>query len=115
MLMDIFLIPKQTASALYSLPYFISAGIAPFLGIAIDKIGKRSTLVTVSSVLVVIACITTQFLVRIHYTDANYLCLIPLILLGFAYSIYASSLWTSIPYVVLKSTLGTAFGLCTSV
>jgi len=34
-------ISETTASTLYSLPFFISAGVAPFLGVIVDKIGKR--------------------------------------------------------------------------
>lgn len=42
-------------------------------------------------------------------------CLIPLILLGVGYSIYACALWGSVPYTVPENLLGSAFGLCTSV
>jgi hypothetical protein len=34
-------IDDTTASTLYSLPFFISAGVAPFFGLIVDKIGKR--------------------------------------------------------------------------
>ena len=36
-------------------------------------------------------------------------------LVGVAYSIYASAIWGSIPYVVNPATIGTAFGLCMAV
>jgi hypothetical protein len=36
-------------------------------------------------------------------------------MMGFAYSIYAGALWSSIPYVVKPNTIGTAFGLCTAI
>jgi MFS family permease len=35
-------IEDKLAGALYSLPFFISAGVSPFLGILIDRIGKRA-------------------------------------------------------------------------
>jgi len=38
-----------------------------------------------------------------------------MIMMGFAYSIYAGALWSSIPYVVKANTIGTAFGLCTAI
>ena len=115
MLKSEFQIPTNIASALYSLPFFISAGIAPFLGICVDKIGRRGVLVVISSLLVVISCALTGFLVSLSFTTESYTCLIPLILLGLAYSVYASSLWPSIPLVVKPTMLGTAFGLVTSV
>ena len=68
-----------------------------------------------SSALVTLACIITMILVKQDYQEENFTFLIPLILLGFAYSIYAGALWSSVPYVVKPHTLGTAFGLCTSV
>lgn len=41
--------------------------------------------------------------------------LIPLVLIGIGYSIYACALWGSVPYVVPENLLGSAFGLCTAV
>lgn len=41
--------------------------------------------------------------------------LIPLVLLGIGYSIYACALWGSIPYTVPDHLFGSAFGICTSV
>lgn len=40
---------------------------------------------------------------------------IPLILCGFAYCFYASGLWPSIPYVVDKQLLGSAYGITTAI
>ena len=39
----------------------------------------------------------------------------PLILTGIGYSIYASAIWGSVPYVVSPNAVGTAFGLATSI
>lgn len=50
--------------------------------------------------------------------DKNYLqiaVVIPLILCGFAYCFYASGLWPSIPYVVDKQLLGSAYGITTAI
>ena len=126
MLNDEFSIPVNTASTLYSLPFFISAGLAPPLGYFIDKIGHRALfsklplffitfyyLVGGSSLLVAFSCILTIILVIIPFEGENYVCLSPLICLGIAYSIYASALWPSIPFVVPPPTLGSAFGLIT--
>jgi len=41
--------------------------------------------------------------------------LLPLILLGVGYSIYACALWGSIPYTVPDNMFGSAFGICTSI
>lgn len=115
MLSNAFGLNVDLAASLAALPFLISAGISPFLGLLIDKIGQRALLITLSSFLVGVACLITMILVAQDYQTANYTFLIPLILLGFAYSIYAGALWSSVPYVVKPNTLGTAFGLCTSV
>lgn len=47
--------------------------------------------------------------------EACYSELVPLILVGIGYSIYAAALWASIPYVVEPRTVGTAFGFCTAI
>lgn len=47
--------------------------------------------------------------------DPQYLCLIPLVLLGVGYSVYAAALWGCIPYTVPARLVGTAYGLCTAV
>ena len=39
----------------------------------------------------------------------------PLVFTGIGYSIYASAIWGSIPYVVKPAAVGTAFGLATSI
>lgn len=67
MLMKDFNIPKITASELYSLPFFISAGLSPFLGLLIDKVGKRAVFITFSSLFVVISCLLTIILILQDY------------------------------------------------
>ena len=90
----------------------MSAALSPILGILIDKIGKRALMILISSVLVAFSCFFSACLP--NYTEPNYICLVPLILVGFGYSIYASALWSSIPYLVVPRTIGSAFGLVTS-
>lgn len=41
--------------------------------------------------------------------------LFPLVFTGIGYSIYASAIWGSVPYVVSPNAVGTAFGLATSI
>lgn len=108
-------IDDNLAGALYSLPFLISAFVSPFLGLLIDKIGKRAMMIMLSSFFVIVACVLTAILVTPDYIEPNWSFLAPLIILGLAYSVYAGALWSSIPYVVKPNTLGTAFGLCTAI
>jgi len=106
---------ENFAGAIYSLPFLISAGVSPFLGLAIDKYGKRALMIMSSSLFIVVACVLTAILVVQDYTTINYSFIAPLVFLGLAYSIYAGALWSSVPYVVRPNELGTAFGLLTSI
>jgi len=89
------------AASLYALPYIISAILSPILGIFIDKVGKRALFITSSSALILMACIfTTMIPAAKDETDKQWLCLIPLSLLGVGFSIYAAAIWGCIPYTV---------------
>lgn len=63
--------------------------------------------------MVTIACFIMAFCP--YTTSPDWACLLPLIIVGFGYSIYASALWSSIPYIVPARTIGSAFGLATSI
>lgn len=103
---------KITAGYLFGVPYIISACASPFLGLMIDKIGKRAFLCCLSSVILIIGFTTSMMMPD---CDRCYNELIPLIFTGFGYSIYAAAIWGSVPYVVPAKSVGTAFGLATSI
>lgn len=94
------------------MPYIISAIASPFLGLMIDKIGKRAFLCCLSSVVLITAYTTSLFMPK---CDKCYNEMLPLVLTGIGYSIYASAIWGSVPYVVPRKSVGSAFGLATAV
>lgn len=98
---------------MFSTPYLISAIASPFIGFAIDKLGKRAIFIMTSSILVFLGATFTLLLPS--YDSANYIIMVPEVFLGIGYSIYASALWGSVPYTVMPRTVGTAFGLCTAI
>ena len=99
------------------LPYLISAILAAPLGYMIDKIGKRALVVMFSSLLITLSMIICMLQPGSpdpeNVRDESVL--LPLILLGVGYSIYACALWGSIPYTVPDKMFGSAFGICTSI
>ena len=103
---------ESMAGEYFGIPYTISAATSPFLGILIDRIGRRGLLIMCSSVILLAAHVINMFL-----PDCNqcYSEILPLVLIGIGYSIYAAALWGSIPYVVEPRTMGTAFGFCTAI
>lgn len=97
---------------MFGVPYLISAVASPLLGALIDKIGRRALMVTISSCLLIIAFITSLLLPD---TDGSHLELIPLVIVGVAYSIYCAAIWGSIPYTVGENSVGSAFGMTTAI
>jgi MFS family permease len=67
----------------------------------------------ISSIFVTGACLITAILP--NYSEPSYMCLLPQIMLGIGYSIYASALWGAISFTVLPRTVGTAYGLTTAI
>lgn len=106
----------SSSGTYYALPYIISGVMSPILGITIDKIGKRALFIMTSSVLILLAALITMLIPSSTPEEGpEYLCLIPLILLGIGYSVYAAALWGCIPYTVPARLVGTAYGLCTAI
>ena len=97
----------ETSANIMSIPYFMSAGLSPPLGFAIDKIGKRA----------VIASIAPLMLVAVHSTLAfsSGSPILPLVGQGVAYSCFAACLWPSVPFAVEEKSVGTAYGLITAI
>lgn len=106
----------NSAGTWYALPYIISGICSPILGFIIDKVGKRALFIMTSSVFLLLACIITILIPAAQPGDGpNYLCLLPLTLLGIGYSVYAAAIWGCIPYCVPARLVGTAYGLTTAI
>ena len=118
MLEEKYCISTELAPKLYGIPYIISACTSPFLGLLVDKIGKRVLLIIGSSFLLLSAHLIGAFLPGVASntpcTETLYSEIGPLVILGMGFSLYAAALWPSIPYVVEAKTVGTAFGICTA-
>jgi hypothetical protein len=83
------------------------------LGFLVDKIGFRISLMMVSGLVFLSAHILLGVIPMCD--EVCYTSIAPFALLGVSYSIYVSSLWPSIPYVVPSRTIGTAYGLTTAI
>lgn len=85
----------------------MSAILSPILGLFVDRVGCRA----------IIALSASAMLIGIHVTMAvsHGSPVLPLILQGLAYSMYAAVIWPSVPLVVEPKYIGTAFGVITSV
>jgi len=83
------------------MPFLIGAFAIPIFGAIIDKIGIKSIFIAASSMLLIIAHLFLAYLPQAT-TDTNYRFIYAPIVFGLCYSIYAPSLWPSVPYTVNK-------------
>lgn len=95
----------STAGGISSIIIFASMVFAPFAGHFVDKIGKRATLMIWGS-LILIPCYLLMGLTTIYPA-------IPMVILGAAFVLVPAAMWPSVPLIVPKRTVGTAFGLMT--
>ena len=97
----------STAGGISSIIIFASMIFAPFAGRLVDKIGKRASLMIIGS-LILVPCHLLMGLTRIYPVY-------PMVLLGAAFVLVPAAMWPSVPLIVRKERVGTAFGLMTAI
>jgi MFS family permease len=97
----------STAGGITSIIIFASMILAPFAGKLVDKIGRRGTLMIFGSLVL----IPSHLLMGLTYINPIF----PMIMLGAAFVLVPAALWPSIPLIVQKNRVGTAFGLMTAI
>ena len=96
---------RKIAGVYMGVPFFIGAIMVPIFGGVIDKFGNRTIMALISGVMCLITFIFFYIMEPI----------LPLILLGVSYSIFASVIWPSISIAVNdKERVGLAYGITTS-
>ncbi|MCJ7812239.1 MFS transporter, partial [bacterium] len=93
------------AGGITSIIIFASMICAPFAGLLVDRIGRRASLMVFGSI-VMIPSYLIMGLTRIYPVY-------PMIILGIAFVLVPAAMWPSIPLIVKKEHVGTAFGLMT--
>jgi MFS family permease len=96
-----------TAGGTTTIIIFASMVLAPFFGQFVDKFGRRASVMVLGSVLMVPAFLIMAFTM---VPPA-----IPMIVLGAAFVMVPAAMWPSIPLIVEKNRVGTAFGLTTMI
>jgi MFS family permease len=97
----------DTAPGITSIVIFASMVCAPFAGQLVDKWGRRATLMVVGSLIMVPGHLALG-LTRVYPAW-------PMIALGAAFVLVPAAMWPSIPLIVPKDKVGTAFGLTTMI
>ena len=79
----------------------------PLFGLLVDKVGKRALFMMFGSLLLI-----PVYLIM-GYTQVNLL--IPMAMMGVAFSLIPAVMWPSVAYIVDESKLGTAYGVMTMI
>ncbi|XP_005393164.2 PREDICTED: major facilitator superfamily domain-containing protein 1 isoform X2 [Chinchilla lanigera] len=98
---------SQTASAVNSVVYVISAPMSPLFGLLVDKTGKN--------IIWVLCAVTTTLVSHMMLAFTAWNPWIAMCLLGLAYSLLACALWPMVAFLVPEHQLGTAYGFMQSI
>jgi predicted MFS family arabinose efflux permease len=98
---------REAAGFTSSIITFASMVGTPLFGYLIDRIGKRASLMMFGSVLLV------PVYLMLIYTSLHPL--VPMIMMGVAFSLIPAAMWPSVALIVRENRLGTAYGLMTMV
>ena len=97
----------STAGGTTTIVIFASMVFAPVFGHVVDSFGRRASMMLVGSLLMIPAFLLLAFtMIPPAY---------PMVMLGAAFVLVPAAMWPSIPLVVDKSRVGTAFGLTTTI
>jgi len=94
---------QQQAGSLNSLLPFSAMIATPLFGLLADKIGKRATLMMFGSLLLMPVYLMMAY--------GNFSLLIPVTMMGIAFSLIPAVMWPSVAYIVDEKRLGTAYAL----
>ncbi|KAK9720617.1 hypothetical protein K7432_004027 [Basidiobolus ranarum] len=93
----------ETAGTVMSIPSLLSSFGTPLCGLIIDRIGYHGELMTFSALIIMVVHSLLAF--------TSITPVIPYIMLGLGYSIFAAALWPSVPGLVHERQLGTGIGI----
>jgi len=96
---------REFGGFLSSLLTLFAMIFTPLFGLLVDKVAKRSLFMMAGSILLV------PVYLMMAYTDVHLL--VPMAMMGIAFSLIPAIMWPSVAYIVEEGRLGTAYGLMT--
>jgi len=96
---------RELAGQLNSSLIFASMIATPLFGLLADKIGKRASMMMLGSILIL-----PVYLLLVY---SGISLIIPIIMLGIAFSLIPAVMWPSVAYLVEQNKLGTAYSIMT--
>jgi len=97
-----------------SIPYVMSACLAPFCGFAVDRVGYKPLWLAITSGLMVGTYAILLFLLNAGI-NGDTMVIVAMVVLGLSYSLCASSLWPCVPLLVPEERVGTAYAIMNSI
>jgi len=98
---------REYAGFLSSLLTLFAMICTPLFGLLVDRVAKRSLFMMFGSLLLV------PVYLMMAYTDVPLL--VPMAMMGIAFSLVPAVMWPSVAYLIEERKLGTAYGLMTMV
>ncbi|MBN1118736.1 MAG: MFS transporter [Bacteroidales bacterium] len=98
-------VSHQLAGQLNSMVIVASMFATPFIGLLIDKIGKRALMMFIGSIIIL------PVYLLLAYGNLNLF--IPVTMMGIAFSLIPAVMWPSVAYIVEEKKLGKAYALMT--
>ncbi len=100
-------VSREFGGFLSSLLTLFAMICTPLFGLLVDKVGRRSLFMMFGSLLLIPVYLTMA------YTRVPLL--VPMVVMGVAFSLVPAVMWPSVAYIVDQSKLGTALGLMTMI
>ena len=98
-------VTRETGGFLSSMLTLFAMICTPLFGLMVDKIGRRSLIMMLGSLLLI-----PVYLIMAYSQLTLY---VPMAMMGVAFSLIPAIMWPSVAYVVEENKLGTAYGLMT--
>lgn len=105
---------RQSASAIFAVFPLLAVGITPILGKYVDYKGKAASMLVVGSLLLIACHLTFAFILpqfKNSPVGGVVVAYLTILVLGASFSLVPASLWPSVPKLVDKKIIGSAYAL----
>ena len=105
---------QQSAGAIFSVFPLLAVCVTPILGNFIDRNGKATTLLILGSILLMVCHLTFAFILpqmKGSEVGGFLLAYVSILVLGASFSLVPVSLWSSVPKIIDKKVIGTAYAM----
>lgn len=105
---------RQSAAAIFAVFPLLAVGITPILGKYVDYKGKAASMLVYGALLLIVCHLTFAFILPMFKgSSIGGVCIayLTILVLGASFSLVPASLWPSVPKLVDKKIIGSAYAL----